>query len=161
MNSFVYESDNESATVRLGAALAEALPDRTVVALCGDLGTGKTRLTQAVAQALGIDRRDVLSPTFVLVQEHHGRRSLYHFDAYRLRDEDEFEALGPEEYFDRDGLTLIEWADRVVGCLPSERVEIKIEATGPNSRRFQITAIGERFATAVCRLREALDRSSD
>lgn len=153
MKSFVYESDGEEATGRLGEALAEALPDGTVVALCGTLGAGKTRLTQAVAEALGIDRREVLSPTFVLVQEHHGSRSLYHFDVYRVRDEDEFEALGPEEYFDRDGLVLIEWADRVAGSLPRERIEIQIEVTGPDSRRFEITAIGDRYAAAVERLR--------
>ena len=152
MKSFVYESDGEEATGRLGAALAEALPDGTAVALCGTLGAGKTRLTQAVAEALGIDRRDVLSPTFVLVQEHHGRRSLYHFDVYRVRDEDEFEALGPEEYFDRDGLVLIEWADRVAGSLPRERIEIQIEVTGPDSRRFEITAVGHRYEADVERL---------
>ena len=66
----------------------------------------------------------------MLVQEHHGRRDIYHIDAYRLRDEDEFLALGPEEFFESDALTLIEWADRVQGCLPNDRVEIHIEVTG-------------------------------
>ena len=69
-------------------------------------GRAKTRLVQAIAEACGIDRREVVSPTFVLIQEHHGRRTIYHVDAYRLRDEDEFLALGPEEYFESDGLTL-------------------------------------------------------
>lgn len=152
MNRFVYESENEEATARLGAALAEVLPDGAVVALRGDLGSGKTRLTQAVADALGIDRREVLSPTFVLLQEHHGRRSLYHFDVYRIRDLDEFEALGPEEYFDRGGLVIIEWADRVAAGLPPERIEIQIEITGPDSRRFEISAIGSLYGDAIERL---------
>ncbi|MCD4728894.1 MAG: tRNA (adenosine(37)-N6)-threonylcarbamoyltransferase complex ATPase subunit type 1 TsaE [Pirellulales bacterium] len=156
MNSFVYNSEDESATAVLGAALAEVLPDGTTVALCGTLGAGKTRLAQAIAEAVGVDRRDVLSPTFVLVQEHHGRRSIYHFDAYRVRDEDEFEALGPEEYFEGDGLVLVEWADRVAACLPSERIEIRIEVTGPNSRRFEIIPIGQRYATVIERLTKAV-----
>ncbi len=156
MNSFVYNAEDESATAVLGAALAEVLPDGTTVALCGTLGAGKTRLAQAIAEAVGVDRRDVLSPTFVLIQEHHGRRSIYHIDAYRVRDEDEFEALGPEEYFEGDGLVLVEWADRVAACLPSERIEIRIEVTGPNSRRFELIPIGQRYATVIERLRKAV-----
>ena len=101
---------------------------------------------QAIAESLGIDRQDVVSPTFVLVHEHRGRRLLYHIDAYRLRDEDEFLALGPEEYFESDGLVLIEWADRVAGCLPKDRVEIRIEVTGPHARRFEVLPIGPRYS---------------
>jgi tRNA threonylcarbamoyladenosine biosynthesis protein TsaE len=149
MATLIYESADESATATLGVALAEILPDGTVVALCGTLGAGKTRLVQAMAEAVGIDRRNVLSPTFVLMQEHHGRRTLHHVDAYRLRDEDEFWALGADEHYDDQGLVLVEWADRVEGCLPRERVEVRIEVTGPNSRRFEITALGRRFASAM------------
>ncbi|MEN6556898.1 MAG: tRNA (adenosine(37)-N6)-threonylcarbamoyltransferase complex ATPase subunit type 1 TsaE, partial [Thermoguttaceae bacterium] len=97
---WTFDAVEESDTARLGAALAEVLPNGTTVALCGTLGAGKTRLVQALAEASGVERRQVLSPTFVLIQEYHGRRSLYHIDAYRLRDADEFLALGPEEYFD-------------------------------------------------------------
>ena len=89
------------------------LPPGTTVALCGTLGAGKTRLVQAIAEGLGVNRRDVVSPTFVLIQEYRGRRMIYHIDAYRLRDDDEFQQLGPDEYFESDGLVLIEWADRV------------------------------------------------
>jgi tRNA threonylcarbamoyladenosine biosynthesis protein TsaE len=156
MNRFLYEAADETATAALGAALAEVLPDGTTVALCGTLGAGKTRLVQAIAEALGIDRRNVTSPTFVLIQEHHGRRTLYHIDAYRLRDEDEFLALGPEEYFDGDGLVLVEWADRVERCLPKERIEIHIEVTGPESRRFEIIALGIEYAAAIDRLQRRL-----
>jgi tRNA threonylcarbamoyladenosine biosynthesis protein TsaE len=146
MLSFIFDAKNETATAALGAALAKLLPDGTTVALCGTLGAGKTRLVQSIAEAAGIDRRNVVSPTFVLIQEHHGRRTIYHIDAYRIRDEDEFQSLGPEEYlYDNDGLTLIEWADRVEGCLPAERVEIHVEVTGPESRRFEIIPIGERY----------------
>jgi tRNA threonylcarbamoyladenosine biosynthesis protein TsaE len=149
MTSFAFDAADESATAALGAAIAEVLPPGTTVALCGTLGAGKTRLVQAIAESLGVERRSVVSPTFVLVQEHRGRRTLYHVDAYRLRDEDEFLALGPEEFFESDGLVLIEWADRVRGCLPKQRVEIRIEVTGPQSRRFEVVPIGPRYATAV------------
>lgn len=154
MTNFVYHSEDESGTAALGAALAELLPDGTTVALCGTLGAGKTRLVQAIAEAAGVDRDTVTSPTFVLIQEYHGRRMIYHFDAYRLRDEDEFESLGPEEYFESDGLTLVEWADRVPRGLPRERIEIRIEVTGPDARRFEITALGRRYEPVIEQLRQ-------
>ena len=113
MPPIIYNADDEAATAALGHALAEVLPPGTTVALCGTLGAGKTRLVQAIAEGLGVNRRDVVSPTFVLIQEYHGRRMIYHIDAYRLRDDDEFQQLGPDEYFESDGLVLIEWADRV------------------------------------------------
>lgn len=153
MDEWTYQAADETATNRLGAALDQALPDGSVVALCGTLGAGKTRLVQAIAEADGINRRDVVSPTFVLVQQYQGRRPIYHFDAYRLRDEDEFLALGPDEYFDSNGLTLIEWADRVERELPAERLEIHIEVTGPQTRLFRIRAEGERYRAVVEQLR--------
>jgi len=152
MRCFTFTAADETDTAAFGASLAEALPAGTIVALCGTLGAGKTRLVQAVAEALGIDRRHVVSPTFVLIQEYHGRKSLYHIDAYRLRGEDEFLALGAEEYFDGDGLVLIEWADRVAGCLPPERIDINIEVIGETKRRFNVTAIGEKYAPVISNL---------
>jgi tRNA threonylcarbamoyladenosine biosynthesis protein TsaE len=149
MAAFIFDALDESATAAFAAALAEVLPPGTTVALYGTLGAGKTRLVQAVAEALGVERRNVVSPTFVLVQEHHGRRHIYHIDAYRLRDEDEFLALGPEEFFESDALTFIEWANRVEECLPNSRIEIQIEVTGPQSRRFTVAAIGARYAAIV------------
>ena len=154
MDRLIYEANNEAATVSLGAALAEALPDGAVVALCGTLGAGKTRLVQAIAEASGVDRADVVSPTFVLIQQYHGRRPIFHFDAYRLRDEDEFIELGPDEYFDSGGVTLIEWADRVEGCLPVDRVQVSIEVTGSQSRRFEIESRGDRYQDFIRRLEE-------
>jgi tRNA threonylcarbamoyladenosine biosynthesis protein TsaE len=136
--TFVFEAASEADTDRFGAALAAALPPGTTVALLGTLGAGKTRLVQAIAAALGIARGEVLSPTFVLCQKYDGPLPIYHLDAYRLRDEDEFRELGPEEFFDSPGLTFVEWADKVADALPDERVEIAIEVTGPTSRRFSV-----------------------
>ena len=128
MTSLTYHSASEKETDRLGDWLARCLPEQAVVALIGVLGAGKTHLVRAVAAAAGIDSRDVVSPTFVLMQQYEGasphdqtRRSIAHFDAYRLRDDDEFLQLGPEEYFDRPGWSFVEWADRVAACLPDER----------------------------------------
>jgi tRNA threonylcarbamoyladenosine biosynthesis protein TsaE len=152
MNStdrIIFEAPDEAATVALGRALAASLPSRSVVALIGPLGAGKTRLVQAVAEAAGIDPREVISPTFVLIHEYRGRQPIYHFDAYRLRDEDEFLRLGPEEYFEREGWAFIEWADRVANCLPRDRLEIGIEPTGASSRRFEIAAFGEIYVPVV------------
>lgn len=159
MKHLTIDSQSEADTVRLGAALADVLPDGTTVALCGTLGAGKTRLVQAVAEAVGVDRRNVTSPTFVLIQEYRGRRALYHIDAYRLRNEDEFLALGPEEYFQSDGLVLVEWADRVQGCLPKDRIEVHIEITGPQSRRFEVVPVGEKYVGAVKQLARRRARS--
>ena len=152
MNRFTYHAVDESATATLGAALAELLPDGTTVALCGTLGAGKTRLVQAIAEAAGVDRRQVVSPSFVLIQQYHGRRTICHIDAYRLRDEDEFDQLGPDEYFESDSLVLVEWADRVKASLPRDRIEIHIEVTGPASRRFEVIAVGDRYLEVIERL---------
>lgn len=156
MNHFTFNALDEAATNAFGAALADVLPDGTTVALCGTLGAGKTRLVQAIAEAVGLDRRDVLSPTFVLIQEHHGRRTLYHCDAYRLRNADEFLALGAEEYFDADGLLLIEWADRIASALPERRLEIQIAVTGTQSRRFDVVALDSRDQETIVALRRKL-----
>ena len=156
MDPFIYEAADERQTEALGATLADVLPDGTVVALCGTLGAGKTRLVQAIAAACGVNRREVTSPTFVLVQEYHARRTIYHLDAYRLRDLDEFLELGPEEYFQSDGLVLIEWADRVHDGLPEDHIEIQAEVTGDTARRFQVIAWGERYAEIIRRLEARL-----
>jgi tRNA threonylcarbamoyladenosine biosynthesis protein TsaE len=149
-----FTSNNEHDTERLGAALARVLPPGTVVGLIGTLGAGKTRLVQAVAAALGVPSGNVTSPTFVLVNEYRGGRiPVYHFDTYRLKDEDEFLALGPEEYFDSDGLTFVEWADRVAELLPKERIEITMEAVDETKRRITMNAtspeLNDRIASAV------------
>ncbi len=124
--------------------------------LSGTLGAGKTRLVQAVAEACGIDRRDVISPTFVLVQEYHGRRSIYHVDAYRLQGADEFMALGVDERFDEDVLVFVEWADRVAGCLPRERIEIHIRVTGDQQRRFEVRTAGAALYSVMRVLQDEL-----
>lgn len=146
MNSFTFLANSEADTQRLGRALAEVLPDGTTIALVGTLGAGKTRLVQAVAAACDIPAEQVVSPTFTLCHEYHGRRTIYHFDAYRLKDDDEFLELGPDEYFDSPALTFVEWGDRVLDCLPRERLEIHITVVGDTQREFEL--IGGRESLA-------------
>jgi len=153
---FTFTAKDERDTQRLGRTLAEVLPPGTVVALIGTLGAGKTRLVQAVATALGVPPRSVTSPTFVLVNEYSsGRVPIYHFDTYRLRDEHEFLELGPDEYFDSNGLVFVEWADRVAELLPDGRMEIEIEVTGETQRRISIRGTSPRMEELVNRLTAA------
>jgi len=156
MNQLVFEAADEAATRAFGAALAEVLPPGTTVALRGTLGAGKTRLVQAVAAACGVPQGAVISPSFVLIHEYSGQRQLYHIDAYRLRDEQEFFDLGPEEYFDSQGITFVEWADRIAQCLPQQRLEIDIEVTGPHSRRFVLSASGGELQEVPAKLEQLL-----
>jgi tRNA threonylcarbamoyladenosine biosynthesis protein TsaE len=148
--------NNEQDTERLGAALAAVLPPGTVIGLIGTLGAGKTRLVRAVAAALGVPETNVTSPTFVLVNEYRGgRMNVFHFDTYRLKDEDEFLALGPEEYFESAGLTFVEWSDRVADLLPESRVEITIEVTGETSRSVTINATSTALVDAIAKISAA------
>jgi tRNA threonylcarbamoyladenosine biosynthesis protein TsaE len=140
-------------TTALGRRLGGLLFPGAVVALVGPLGAGKTHLVRAVAEGLGVaDGRVVSSPTFVLIQEYDARLPVYHFDAYRLRHPAEFFDLGAHEYFDGTGVCLVEWADRVEGCLPAERLWVAIEPTGETSRRFRVEGHGRRYEELADRL---------
>jgi tRNA threonylcarbamoyladenosine biosynthesis protein TsaE len=152
MNQYTLAIENEAAMHAFGTRLAKTLPDGTVVALGGTLGAGKTRLVQAVAQACGIAAGIVVSPTFVLMQAYQGDRSIYHFDAYRIKDDDEFLELGPDEYFESGGLSFVEWAERVADCMPRDRLEIYIEVTGENSRELRVTGTGDMSREIVGKL---------
>ena len=109
-----------------------------------------------MAAALGVPRGNVTSPTFVLVNEYAGGRlPIYHFDTYRLKDDDEFLNLGPDEYFDSAGLTFVEWADRVENLLPAERIEIEIEVTGETTRQMAVRGTSDRMANLVTEIATA------
>ena len=121
-----------------------------VVALIGPLGAGKTHLARAIAVGLGIANPNVVnSPTFVLIQEYDARLPIFHFDAYRLTTEADFLDLGVHEYYERGGVCLIEWADKVPAALPKERLEVHIAITGAESRRVEFTGIGSRYERII------------
>ena len=118
---------NEQETRRFGHKLAVELVPGTVVALIGDLGTGKTSLTKAIAEGLGIEDT-ITSPTFNIVKEYDtGRLPLYHFDVYRIGDIDEMYELVYEEYFYGEGVSIVEWADLIEEIIPEDAVRIYIE----------------------------------
>lgn len=136
-----FDGKDESDTDRVGLWLARALPDTAAISLRGTLGAGKTRLVQALASAAGIDRRDVLSPTFVLCQTYRGRQTIHHLDAYRVRDDDEFLELGVAELLAEPATwTVVEWGERVERCLPVETIQIDLQVLGETGRRFIIHA---------------------
>jgi tRNA threonylcarbamoyladenosine biosynthesis protein TsaE len=150
----IIDLPNLAATQAFGRRLGQQLWPGAVVALVGELGAGKTHLTRAIAEGLGIrESRIVTSPTFVLVQEYPARLPIYHFDAYRLKTETEFADLGIHEYFESGGVCLIEWADRVAGCLPAEHLRIALTVTGETSRRAVVEGTGEAYEKLIAGVR--------
>jgi tRNA threonylcarbamoyladenosine biosynthesis protein TsaE len=140
------ELPDPEATQAFGRRLGQQLFPGAVVALVGPLGAGKTFLTRAIAEGLGIpDSRVVSSPTFVLIQEYDARLPIYHFDAYRLTNPAEFFELGAHEYFEGRGVCLIEWADRVEQFLPAERLRLNLEVVNENARRVHIEVRGAAY----------------
>jgi len=142
---------SEEESFRCARRLGEIAEPGLVVALSGNLGAGKTRFVQAAAEGLGISRNEVNSPTFVLIHEYAGRMPVYHFDTYRLRDLDEFLELGADEYLHGDGVCFVEWAERMAEALPRDRLNVVIEITGPNERRWIVTAGGACSLRAISR----------
>jgi tRNA threonylcarbamoyladenosine biosynthesis protein TsaE len=132
------ELASEADTVRLGRALAAIVAPNVVIGLIGALGAGKTRLVRALAESLGADPAAIASPTFVLIHEYDARIPVYHFDTYRLKSPDDFEALGAGDYWNAGGVCLVEWADRVLDLLPPDRWLIRLSATSPTSRHAEL-----------------------
>lgn len=127
---------NESETAAFGIELGKRACPGTVIALTGDLGAGKTTLTKAIAQGLGISDM-ITSPTFNIVKEYDGGRlPLYHFDVYRIGDTDEMYELGYEEYFYGNGVCVVEWADLIEDLLPENAVRIQLEYGGEEGERI-------------------------
>lgn len=142
-----YEAQDEGETETLASLLAEASWPGMVIALDGELGAGKTRFTQAYAKALGIEGV-VNSPTFTIIKEYtEARLPLYHMDVYRLTS-DEADELGLEEYYEGDGVCVVEWASRVTELLPVEQLSIHIAhqpSSGEQARHFTLQATGQEY----------------
>ncbi len=132
----------------LGERIARTLPQGGFVALYGDLGAGKTVFCHGAGRALGLISH-LSSPTFTIVLEYPTDPPLFHFDAYRLADEDELYAMGFEDYLDRGGLFLMEWADRVPDALPRERLDIGIEGSGTDPRTVRLMPHGTTYEELV------------
>ena len=126
----------------LGERLAGGLGPGTVVALIGDLGSGKTTLVQGICRGLGVTEI-VNSPSFTIINEYPGRCPIYHLDCYRLEGPEDLLDLGYEEYFYGDGVCLIEWAEKAVDLLPAQRIEIHLKRQGDNKREIVIRRVEE------------------
>ena len=121
-----------------------------VVALIGDLGTGKTQLAKGLARGVGVpEEYCITSPTYTIVNEYQGRIPLYHFDLYRLEGNSDLENLGYEEYFGGRGVTVIEWAEKIIHLLPAKRMEIRISHLGDYARGFEIIGFGDHYCKIV------------
>lgn len=123
-----YRLADREDTAAFGLALGKLLRPGDVVALVGDLGAGKTTLTQALARGMRIASA-VTSPTFTLIQEYRGPTPLFHIDPYRLERPEDVGDLGFDEYFERGGVVVIEWADKIAALLPEERLTLTMEYT--------------------------------
>jgi len=128
-------SHSPADTHRLAAEVLATLPDRAVLALYGDLGSGKTCFVQGMAEAMGIEE-PVTSPTFTLVNEYKGKTLLTHVDLYRLTDPDEALAMGFEELVESDGITAIEWAERAEELLPAGTVHLRFRTPEDGKSRI-------------------------
>ena len=131
------ETSSPDETVALGERIARAIAPGDVLALYGDLGTGKTHLVKGIAAGMGFDPADVDSPTFVLVHEYATDPPLYHFDAYRIERPAEFVDIGFHEYAGGDGICVIEWPDRIESLLPPGTIRLRLSALEGDRRRIE------------------------
>ena len=140
---YKYMSYDESDTVSLAENIESEHFPGMVICLNGELGSGKTVFTKAFASALGIDEQ-VTSPTFNIIKEYpSGELPLYHMDVYRIGNN--VRELGLEEYYDKGGVTIIEWAEMIEDYLPKERLEVLIKVTGEETRTIILKPFGKKY----------------
>ena len=154
MSPVVLRSHSPVETRRIGVALGRHAEAGDVLLLCGDLGAGKTCLTQGIARGLGIQGY-VRSPTFVLVSIHHGRLPLYHIDIYRLDHVAEVLDLGLDEYMAGDGVSVIEWADKALEVFPRSSLLVTLDFEGEKERLIRLEPLGERYERLVLQVQDA------
>jgi tRNA threonylcarbamoyladenosine biosynthesis protein TsaE len=142
----VLQTNNASETIRFGRWIGNLLRPGDVVALVGELGAGKTQLIKGLAAGVGVRKSTYLSsPSFTLINEYSAEVPFYHIDLFRLNSEREAGELGLEEYFQGEGITAIEWADKIPSLLPEEILWIHIAYTGKNSRSLEVIGMGKRY----------------
>lgn len=142
-------------TLNIGRAIARNLRPADIICLFGELGAGKTVLTKGIALGLGIKKEKVISPSFVLIRQYpQARVPLFHFDLYRLKDPADILGLGHEEYLYDDGVTVIEWADRLKQLLPEEFLKIELLLKPGLKRLLKFSASGSRYKELLGKIRE-------
>ena len=139
---YKYTSRSVEDTIELAENIESEKFPGMIICLNGDLGSGKTVFTKGFAEALGIED-NITSPTFTIVKEYlNGEAPLYHMDVYRI---DENEDFGVEDYFNKDGVSIIEWADLIEDRLPNERLDIKIKVVDENTRILVFKPYGTKY----------------
>lgn len=146
MNHLKFISHNENETLSFGKKLASFLKKGDILVLTGELGSGKTKLTEGILTYYGLED-EISSPTFTIVNEYvKDDIKLFHFDVYRLEDSSEFYAIGGEEYFE-NGICIIEWGEIIEDALPTEYIHIRFERdeSDDNLRVLNIISYGEKY----------------
>ncbi len=136
--------NNLKDTEQVGKIIARCLEGGAVLCLDGDLGVGKTAITQFIAREFGVEDY-ITSPTFTIIKEYEGRLPFYHMDVYRIDSEEDMYDLGYEEYIYSHGVTIIEWSNKIEDILPDERINIKIQRLNDTSRIMTIDGRGRVF----------------
>ncbi|MCJ7547759.1 MAG: tRNA (adenosine(37)-N6)-threonylcarbamoyltransferase complex ATPase subunit type 1 TsaE [Deltaproteobacteria bacterium] len=136
-------------TEEIGSLLGSMLAKGDIIALCGELGTGKTTLVRGMARGIGLEEGEVASPSFTLVNEYEGPLRLFHIDLYRLTDEKELIAIDYEEYLTADGVVVIEWADRLPQAIPADSLWITLRYLGTERREIVLRAEGDRYKMMI------------
>jgi tRNA threonylcarbamoyladenosine biosynthesis protein TsaE len=149
--TFAIESQSAHETKAWGRRLASLLEGGELLGLIGDLGAVKTCFVKGLAHGLALREEDILSPTFTLIQEHHGRLPLFHIDLYRL-DVAGLDDLGLREYLFSDGIAAVEWFERLREASDLDYLAIRITYTGAHARRIEFTATGSRHAALIEKL---------
>jgi tRNA threonylcarbamoyladenosine biosynthesis protein TsaE len=152
--TMVIESGSPHETKSWGRRLASLLEGGELIGLIGDLGAGKTVFIKGLARGLSLREEDILSPTFTMVQEHHGRFPLYHIDLYRL-EEATLDDLGLREYLFSEGVAAVEWFERLRGGREMDYLSVRITYAGANLRRIELSAIDSRHAQIISRLKRS------
>ena len=146
MDEFKIKIRSEQEMIELAQNIESDKFPNMVICLNGELGSGKTLFTKGFANAMGVT--DVTSPTFNIIKEYtNGELPLYHMDVYRV--ENDIENLGIEEYYEKGGVTIIEWADLIKDYLPEKRVDIKIKIIDENTRVVKIIPYGEEYVSLI------------
>lgn len=125
-------------TILFGKQFAERLQPGDVVCLEGDLGAGKTHFVKGIASYFGVNPTEVSSPTFTLINEYHGSSPVYHFDCYRIKNEQEALEIGSEEYLYGDGISVVEWPKKIRNLLPPKSVWVTITHKGEHKREITL-----------------------
>ena len=137
-------SNSAERTQQIGLLLGKLVQPGDVLLLSGNLGSGKTCLTQGIARGLGINEY-TLSPTFVLIREYYGRLPLYHIDLYRLNDSQDMLNIGLDDYLYSDGVCVIEWAEKGIPVLPHDNLLVKLVYISENERKLTFEPHGEHY----------------